>query len=500
VNSSPVLAPAAGGADPERLRRDTRLLSWLLGIGIAIALACAATRFQANPILAAMAGGLVVAAWHRYLLAWPTLLGLLLVVILFLPIRRYTLGAGFPIDLEPYRLVVALVLIAWMLSLLADPDTRWRKTGLEIPVIGFSVVVLLSLAFNVGRVNELGISGEVLKQASFFLSFVLVMYFVTSVITGRRQLDAMVMLLVAGGTLIALLSIVEWRTGYNAFNHLHIPGLNLDPSSASGPPLRGERPRAYASAQHPIALAAALVLLLPLAVYLYRRYGKPAWLVCAAALTLGALATGSRTAAVMLVVELLVFFWIKRKETVRLLPLLLPLFIACQIVMPGTLGTFKAVLFPEQGLIAEQKGGGDTGSGRVADLGPALEEFSRTPFVGQGFGTRLTSDTDKVTNAKILDNEWLAMLIEVGFLGTLFLVWIYAGCVRRLARASQPDDSAHSWLLAALAAGIAAFAVGMFTYDAFSFIQVTFLCFILLGLAAAAMRLGPPKAAEPATA
>ena len=199
-------------------------------------------------------------------------------------------------------------------------------------------VVLLSVAFNIGHVNALGITGEVVKHFTFFLSFVLVMYFVASIVTTRRQVDGILMLMVGGGTVVALLSIIEWRTGYNAFNHLHIPGLRLDPTAASGPPTRGLRTRAYASAQHPIALASALVLLLPLAVYLYRRYRKLAWMGCAAALTLGALATVSRTAAVMLFVELLVFLWVKRAETVRLLPMLLPLFVACQILLPGTLG------------------------------------------------------------------------------------------------------------------------------------------------------------------
>ena len=161
--------------------------------------------------------------------------------------------------------------MVWVLSLLTDPETRWRRTGLDAAVIGFLVVVLLSVATNIGRVNALGISSEVLKHVSFFLSFVLIMYFVASVISGHRQIDAIIMLLVGGGTVVALLSIIEWRTGYNAFNHLHIPGLRLDPSAAAGPPERGMRTRAYGSAQHPIALAAALVLLLPLAVYLFRQ-------------------------------------------------------------------------------------------------------------------------------------------------------------------------------------------------------------------------------------
>jgi hypothetical protein len=57
-------------------------------------------------------------------------------------------------------------------------------------------------------------------------------------------------------------------------------------------------------------------------------------------------------------------------------------------------------------------------------------------------------------------------------------------------------------LLVGLAASVAAYAVGMFLYDAFSFIQVTFLLFILLGLGAAVLAAGDgaraPTRAAPA--
>jgi hypothetical protein len=57
--------------------------------------------------------------------------------------------------------------------------------------------------------------------------------------------------------------------------------------------------------------------------------------------------------------------------------------------------------------------------------------------------------------------------------------------VRRFGREAKKDDSARGWLLISLAAGICAFGVGMFTYDAFAFIQVTFLLFIFVGLGSA---------------
>src|SRR3954449_6163359 len=57
----------------------------------------------------AVAMAMAIAAWHRVLLSWTTLVSSLLVVIMFIPIRRYTLGAGGGFQLEPYRVLVALI-------------------------------------------------------------------------------------------------------------------------------------------------------------------------------------------------------------------------------------------------------------------------------------------------------------------------------------------------------------------------------------------------------
>ena len=481
-------------------RSDARALQWVLAAMVAIALGTAATRSQANPILGLMAIGLVIVAFQRYLLAWPVVLGYVVAVILFVPIRRYTVGGGLPFQIEPYRLLIAVVLFAWLLAVLVDPRTRWRRMRVEGPVLAFLFVVATSLALNLHHVVSSHLTGPVLKQLSFLASFLLVMYFVSSVVTTRRHLDRLIVLMVGGGTLLAVSALIEWRTNYNLFNHIQnvVPVFHLSPDSLDGPGARGFRVRAFASAQHPIALAAALILLLPMAIYLYRRQNRPIWMGAAALLTMGALATGSRTAVLMLMTELVAFLWMKRAETVRLLPLLVPLLVACQIVMPGTLGTFKSTIFPEQGLITEQQGGGESGSGRVADLAPGLKEFSRKPFFGTGFGTRLTSEQDPLVNARILDNQWLGLLIEIGALGVLALLWLYGRTIRRLGAVARRDDTDYGWLMTGLAAAIAGFAASMFTFDAFAFIQVTFMSYILLGFAAVALRLGPQHGTDEA--
>ena len=85
----------------------------------------------------------------------------------------------------------------------------------------------------------------------------------------------------------------------------------------------------------------------------------------------------------MLISLLVTFLWIKRAETLRLVPMLIPLAIVIQIAMPGTLGTLKAIIKPSY-VIQEQSRDMGTGSGRIADLGPSLREWSRTPVPRPG--------------------------------------------------------------------------------------------------------------------
>jgi O-antigen ligase/polysaccharide polymerase Wzy-like membrane protein len=491
-------APAGGGRVGLGQTADQRrLLAWAILGCVAIAVGSAAADFHATTALVAITGMFVVVAWQRYLLAWPTLLAYILLVILFIPIRRFTVGGGMPISLEPYRLLITLVLLMWLLAVLVDAKIRWRKTGFEGPIIAFATVAALGVAANGGWITGGGLTGAVLKTSSIFASFLLMTYFVTSAVTTRKQLDRIVALLVIGATIVAIATLIEWRTSNNLFNNMDrfIPVLRADSTRVLPSDSRGGRVRAYASAEHPIADGAMLVLMLPLAIYLYQRKRKPWWLVSGALLVFGALATGSRTAAGMLAALLIVFLFMKRKETLKLLPMLIPLFVACQIAMPGTLGTFKSIIFPSgSSVIAEQEGGQGAGEGRVADLGPSLEQFKRKPFLGQGIGTRLTSPSDPLVNARILDDQWLASLLEVGAFGVLALIWLYARAVRRLGRAAKRDDTPYGWLLAGLGAGLFAFAFGMLTYDAFSFIQVTFLSFVFIGLGASALRLAPASA------
>jgi hypothetical protein len=116
----------------------------------------------------------------RRLVAWRSLLALTVLVILFIPIRRYSLPGSLPFNLEPYRLIVAAVAAFWLTSLLIDPRVRARACGLEGPIFLFVAAIFASLLANHARVNET--SSFVIKGVSFFLSFVLVYLLIVSVV------------------------------------------------------------------------------------------------------------------------------------------------------------------------------------------------------------------------------------------------------------------------------------------------------------------------------
>src|SRR5947208_6482048 len=63
----------------------------------------------------------VLTTGYRRLLRWEALLTGLILVVLFVPIRRYTLPGGLPFQLEPYRLLTIFIALGWLCSLLADP-------------------------------------------------------------------------------------------------------------------------------------------------------------------------------------------------------------------------------------------------------------------------------------------------------------------------------------------------------------------------------------------
>ena len=152
-------------------------------------------------------------------LDWRWLLTVILIVILFVPMRRYALPVELPFELEPYRIIVALAVALWTLSLLAQPDVALRRSGLEGPVLVYTVALVASDFANPGRAAEM--ESYVIRALTLALSVVVVFYFVVSVVRTFSQVLTILKVLVAGSTVLAGLAMIESRTGLSPFQHLH---------------------------------------------------------------------------------------------------------------------------------------------------------------------------------------------------------------------------------------------------------------------------------------
>jgi polysaccharide biosynthesis protein PslJ len=475
---SRAVADADGGRSWTAVPNSLGIFFAALGVAVFESPSVVANRPLAFVLLLAS-----VAVFLSKAIRWESLVALLIGVIFFIPIKRYTLPAALPFNLEPYRILVAAIVAVWLVALLVDPRVRLRRSGYDAPIIAFLLVALFSLVVNPGRLRQPGVSVEAIKTLTFFLSFVLVFYVVVSVVRSRAVVDLLVKGMVGSGAVVAAFAVIENRTGYNIFDHLgFLPLLTFhNPNLTVASLDRGGGVRVYASAQHPIALAAVLVMLIPLGVYLARTNHRYAWGGATAVMALGAAATVSRTAVLMLAIELIVLLIVRPREGVRVLAAVPFALVLALIVAPNSVKGLYDAFAPHGGLIQQQTqivAGSPNASPRLADLGPSLHQFAHHPILGIGFGTRVLP-TDY-----ILDDQWLGSLLEIGAIGVFVLVWLFHRSLLRLGRVARSDASPRGALCAAFAASVAAFGAGMLTFDAFSFIQVTYVFFVVLALGA----------------
>jgi hypothetical protein len=465
----------------------TALLLTAVGAGI----------FFADPLTVGALIGLVACLYlfRAAIFSWPGAALALVVVICLVPARRYTLPVSLPFAAEPYRIVVVLLLAIIVGALLVDPAFRWRRLEFGGPVGFFFATQLVSIALNVPGLVDLGLAPNAVISLFSLLVICAVFVVARQIFRSRSIVRFTVMATVLCGALVGALATVERVTRRNVFldffSALPLQRLSEEESLF----VKEGTARAFASAQHPIALAVFLCLLIPLGVYLARHANWPRhpvpreffWLGCTMLIALGMVSAVSRTAFVSLAVMLLVALLLRPK----LLPkvALYGALAACAALLVSArnvLSMIQELLDPQALIESQMTSPGWTGSGRLADLGPSLEEAAAQPFTGSGLGSRVTMGPG--ANAFILDNQYLSTLLESGALGVLGMLVLLLVPTVRLARFSKmpaeriggvaPDERQD--LAAAVAVSISGYVVALFFFDGFSFIQTLLTFFLLL--------------------
>jgi O-antigen ligase len=430
--------------------------------------------------------------------SWPGAAVGLVLVICLVPARRYTLPVTLPFAAEPYRIVVIAMLAVVIAALLIDPAFRWQKLELGGPVAIFLATQLLSIAVNLPGLIDHGLVSNAGMSLVSLLIITAVFVLSRQLFRSRRMVQLVLHALGLCGALVGALATVERVTRNNLFLDFFslLPLHRLSESESLF--VKAGTVRAFGPAQHPIALAVFLTMLIPITVYLAKHADWPRrpaprelfWLGCTVLIALGMLAAVSRTSLVSIAVMLIV--------VVLLRPGILP-----KLLVYGVLGIGAAFLVSARNMIAlvsqftdpqaliasQEQSPGWTGSGRLADLGPSLAAAASHPLVGTGLGSRVTIGPS--ANALILDDQYLTSLLESGAIGVLGIAIMMlvpfgrlAAFGARSARPGEPGDAQERRDLAvAVAVSIIGYAVALFFFDGFSFIQtlLTFLLVLALG-------------------
>lgn len=299
----------------------------------------------------------------------------------------------------------------------------------------------------------------------------------TDAIPTWRDLDRVLRVLVGLTAVVAAIGIHQYFTGDNLARFISIPGLSATYETGASIQ-RSDLVRVSATTTHPIEFSVVLTVVFPLA--LHQAFHSEVvgnlsrFVVSYLPVALIGVAipmTVSRTAIVALGAAMVVLFlgwsWNRRIWMLVVAP---PVLIVMRSALPGLLGTIRS-LFTEAL-------GDPSVTGRTDDYGTVLALYAEHPLLGRGSFTFIPQ------YYRTLDNQLLMNLVELGLVGLLATLGVFATgfYLARYCRRHGTSPTQRDLGLAASASILAMF-VSYLTFDAWGFAKTGALTFVVLGLA-----------------
>ncbi len=438
-------------------------------------------------------------AWPHTRRPLPWLIAGFLAALFLVPIDAIHLKVNLPFSSDFDRFLVAVMFATWAIGGVLGRGQgviKLRPRGWAAATIAFVFIALLSLAVHVSRITNLGQWDVAQKRFAVLLAMIAV--FVVFTMTLRvAELRPFSVLIVVLAMITAAGTICEKHTGYNVFystaTAAFSPIASVDPAPTEiDPAVETGRPTISGPTRHPLSVTTLLGMALPFAVVLAavapttRR--RLLWILAAGLIVAGAQMTERKSGVVVPAFALLTLFILRPRQLLRLAPYGIAALVFAVAMAPGMFGALE-----EFGQADSQT----STAGRTADYPAIVPDVLTNPLVGRGYGTL---DSIRVDETRILDNEYLGQLWQVGGLGLLaFLAMIVTPLVviRTVFRSDDPRRGPP-----ALAAGAACLAFGVATalYDILSFPQAPYLFFFMAAMCtcAATVELPAPERQEPA--
>jgi hypothetical protein len=289
-----------------------------------------------------------------------------------------------------------------------------------------------------------------------------------------RDLERCIGWLVSLTTVIAAVGVAQYFTGLDISPLFRIPGLSRHAEFGQVFD-RSVLRRVMATATHPIEFGVLVAGVFPLALHraIYAERRRRARL-CAATIGFAVALSVSRSAVLVVGIALVILYCGWPPAWRRVFKWATPAaVVAIRVAAPGVVGTIRSLFL--------KFGQDNSVTGRTEDYGIVFRVFGDNPVFGRGLYTFVPR------YYRILDNQLLMFLLELGVVGTLVFIGCVVTafvCLRGTRRRSVDPGQRH--LALALSASLAGVLVSYATFDALSYAMVAGFTFLLFGAAGAA--------------
>jgi O-antigen ligase len=307
-------------------------------------------------------------------------------------------------------------------------------------------------------------------------------------VRSRNRLYFLLRAIVVCGAVVAVVGILQFMLAFDLTPHLRPPGMHFtreDPSVLGRIGLR----RVSGTTAHPIEFGVYCAMLLPLAIHVAfhanstgRRSGF--WWTCVGLIGAGLMFSVSRSAilGVSAAGIVLLIGWSAQRR-VWMTVAGLGFLVVIKLVSPALLGAFFNLF--------KNAGTDDSIKWRTHDYAIVKELITQNPLLGRGIGTWYAPKHE------VFDNQYLLTLVDSGVIGLaaflgILVAALYAALRVGLLCYSFPERVATALTDRDLALSIgASLAVVLPTYATFdfgAFATISSLMFLLVGMAAALLR------------
>ena len=308
-------------------------------------------------------------------------------------------------------------------------------------------------------------------------------------VRSRDRLYFLVHVVVLCGAAVAFIGILQFLFHFDLTPHMRPPGMHFGSFDASTGSRAGLT-RAAGTTSNPLEFGVFCAMVLPLAIHVayratqsHRRAGL--WWTCTGLIGTGLMFSVSRSAILGVAAAVIVLFigWPARRRLWMALGGL-GFLVVMQIASPGLLSTFLSLF---------QNAGQDSSvQWRTHDYATAQQLISQHIWLGRGIGTWYAPKHE------VFDNQYLLTLVDSGVIGLAAILGVVLSAMYAMLRVGLllyrspgrvATSATDSDLALSVAASVAVILPTWATFDFAAFPTVSALMFVLIGIAAALLRI-----------